>query len=249
MNKVKSVVKGKAGLSPWIISHFPENYEEMTYVEPYCGAASVLLNKNKSLIEVINDTDKDIIQIYRALRDEPKEIIRRLHLCKYCEETFERAMKKNHFDDYLDHGVNEFILRKMSRGGSKKIFSLGDAKTWETTLKYLPEIADRLEEVYIFNHLPLDIIKSFNLKNTLLYCAPPYLLETKVSKTVYSSEMSTDDHIELAHNLNHFSGKVLISGYVSPLYNRLYKGWNIEKKKLDQRKTTDKKAEIIFKNF
>ena len=263
--KKRALIKyhgGKHYLSPWIISLFPENYKDMTYVEPYCGGANVLLNKEKSFIEVINDIDKDVMNIYRALRDEPKEIIRRLNLCKYCEETFERATKKTHFDDYLDNAVNEFILRRMSRGGLKKAFAWserlrggqpGDVNAWETAIKALPDLAERLEEIYIFNLPALNVIKSFNLENTLLYCDPPYLHETRVSKTVYSSEMSTDDHIELAHSLNKFNGKVLISGYPSPLYNRLYKGWNVEKKKIannaSQKKVKDKKVEIIFKNF
>ena len=263
--KTRPIIKyhgGKFYLSPWIISLFPENYREMTYVEPYCGGANVLLNKEKSLIEVINDLDKDVVNIYRALRDEPKEIIRRLNLCKYCEETFYRATKKTQFDDYLDNAVNEFILRRMSRGGLKKAFAWserlrggkpGDVNAWETALKSLPSLAERLEEVHIFDFAALDVIKTFNSERTLLYCDPPYLQDTRISKTVYSYEMSIDDHIELAHSLNNFNGKVLISSYPSPLYNKLYKGWNIEKKKIannaSQKKTKDKKVEIIFRNY
>jgi DNA adenine methylase len=111
---------GKFYLNAWIISNFPENYQEMTYLEPFCGGANVLLNKKKSTVEIINDLDSSVINIYQALRDEPKEFIRRLNLCKYTEETFERSLKKTQYDDYLDQAVNEFILRRMSRGGLKK---------------------------------------------------------------------------------------------------------------------------------
>ena len=252
MKKVKSIIKGKISLSDFIINNLPEKYEDMTYVEPYCGAINILLNKKKSFVEIINDIDNDVMQIYRALRDEPKEIIRRLNLCKYCEETFLRATKKTQFDDYLDHGVNEFILRRMSRGGFKKAFAIdkvGELNAWETVLKSLPDLAERLEEVYIFNKKAIDVIKSFNSANTLVYCDPPYLHETRVSKQVYKSEISTDDHIELAHCLNHFEGKVMISGYASPLYNKLYKGWNISKKAIVAQKDKEKKVEILFKNF
>ena len=234
----------------------------MTYLEPYCGGANVLLNKDKSSIEVINDLDSNIIQIYRALRDEPKEFLRRLNLCKYCQETFERAAKKNKFDDYLDHAVNEFILRRMSRGGLRAAFAWsnrlrggkpGDVNAWETSVKTLPDLAERLKETYVMCKPAIDVIQAFNQPNTLVYCDPPYLHETRVSKTVYSSEMTTDDHIELAHALNKFNGKAMISGYASPLYNRLYKDWNIEKKKVanhsSQQKSKEKKVEVIWKNY
>jgi len=35
---------GKYYLSRWIISQFPERYSDLSYVEPFCGGASVLPN-------------------------------------------------------------------------------------------------------------------------------------------------------------------------------------------------------------
>jgi DNA adenine methylase len=255
---------GKYYLSQWIVSNFPEKYVDMTYVEPFCGGANILFNKERSKKEIINDLDINIINIYRALRDESKEFIRRLNICKYCEDTFERASKKSllPFDDYLDHAINEFIIRRMSRGGLKKNFAWskrmrggqpGDVNAWETAIENLPFLSKRLQEVYILNKKAIDIIQNFNEENTMIYCDPPYLHETRVSKSVYSSEMNTDDHIELAHILNSFSGKVMISGYDSPLYKRLYKEWNVEKKKIvnhsSQQKSKNKKTEVIWKNY
>lgn len=253
---------GKYYLAQWIISHFPEDRENMTYVEPYCGGANVLLNKEKSKVEIINDIDLTLINIYRALRDEPKDFIRRLNLCKYCQETFDKALNKAPQEDYLDSAINEFILRRMSRGGLKKAFAWsnrlrggkpGDVNAWETALKSLPDLSTRLNGVFIFNKQAIEVIQAFNTPDTLLYCDPPYLLETRVSKTVYSSELSTDDHIELAHVLNNFNGKVVLSGYASPLYNRLYKDWNADKKKISnhssQQAKKDKKTEMLWKNY
>lgn len=265
MKTIRPVFKchgGKFYLAKWVIDNFPENYENMTYIEPYIGGANVLINKKKSVNEIMSDLDANIIEIYHALRDEPKELIRRLNLCKYCEETFERASKKTKFDDYLDHAVNEFIVKRMSRGGLGKAFAWsnrtrggqpGDVNAWQTAIKGLPNLAERLKEVYIFNKPAIDVIKAFDSPNSFTYCDPPYLHETRVSKTVYASEMSTEDHIELAHTLNAFQGKAMISGYMSPLYARLYKNWNVEKKKIanhsSQKKTKDKKIEILWKNF
>jgi DNA adenine methylase len=267
MKTIRPVFKchgGKYYLVQWIISHFPENHVEMTYVEPFCGGANILLNKEKSKIEIINDLDVNIVDIYRALRDEPKEFIRRLNLCKYCEDTFNRAIKKSStpFGDYLDHAINEFVLRRMSRGGMKKAFACsnrtrggqpGDVNAWMTAIKNLPFLSERLQEVYVLNKTAIEVIQAFNNPNTMIYCDPPYLHETRVSKAVYSSEMNTDDHIELSHTLNNFSGKVIISGYASPLYKRLYKGWNVEKKKIvnhsSQQKSKENKTEIIWKNY
>lgn len=247
MKTIKPVFKchgEKASLIQWIISHLPENYEEMTYVEPFCGGANIFLNKNKSKVEIINDIDVNVTKTYQALRDEPKEFIRRLNLCKYCEETFLRAEKKTQFNDYLDEAINEFILRKMSRGELKKIFTTKQTDCeWENTVKALPELSSRLHGVYVLNKQALDVMKAFDSEDTVFYCNPPYLHEAKISKTVYSSEMPTENHIELAHALNNMSGKIMISGLSSPLYNRLYKGWNVDKKKISS------DVEFLWKNF
>jgi DNA adenine methylase len=265
MKTIRPVFKchgGKFYLAKWVIDNFPDNYQDMTYIEPFIGGGNVLLNKEKSKIEVMNDLDASVVGVYQALRDEPKELIRRLNLTKYCQETFEKASKKTVFDDYLEKAKNEFILRRMSRGGLKAAFAWsnrlrggvpGDVNAWNTAIKALPELAERIKEVHIFNKPALEVLKTFDGPETLAYCDPPYLHETRVSKAVYASEMTTEDHIQLSHILNAYQGKVLLSGYMSPLYARLYKNWNIEKKKIanhsSQKKTKEKKVEILWKNF
>lgn len=251
MKVIQPILKScssKHALSPWIISHFPENYEQMTYVEPFAGSGTILLNKMRSKVEVVNNVNSKLLNIYLALRDEPKEFLRRLNLCKCSEETYLRCVAKitkNQFDDYLDQAVNEFVYNLMNSG--KKSFDEKKINSWQKNLKSLPNLSTRFSEVYIFNKPALKVIQAFDEKETLIYCDPPYLHEMKVSKTVYSSEMTTEDHIELSHALNSFKGNAIISGCQSPLYNRLYKDWNIEKKKIENSK--EKIVEIIWKNF
>ena len=249
MKTLKTISKSgnsKRSLAKWIASQFPENYCELTYVEPYCIEPNVLFVKNKSYLEVLNYVDGSLIDIYRALRDEPKEMAKKLTRFKYCEDAFLKMQKKQSNDDYLDGAVSEYVLRKMSRGELKKTFSKSIPDGWKESIKDLKDISDRLQEVFIFNNKPLEIITTFNSADSLIYCCPPYLYENKKSKTVYSSEITTDAHIQLSHLLNSFRGKVVISGATSPLYSRLYKNWNFCKSKL---KNKTQKVEVIWKNF
>jgi len=245
---------GKYYLSSWVIQHFPKNYEQLSYIEPFAGAISVLLNKEKSNFEAVNDLDLGVIQILRSLRDESKFFINKLKKTTYSERVFKRELKKqgSEFDDYMKHAVNEFVVRRMSRGGIKKNFAWssrprggqpGDLNAWETIISQLPIIAERIEDIFIFNEPAVKVIKAFSDKNTLCYADPTYLAETRVSKDVYDIEMDTDDHIELAAALKQFKGKVVLSGYPSTLYKRLYKDWKCVKKKIVNHASQQKKKE------
>jgi len=256
---------GKYYLSKWVISNFPPDYEKLDYVEPYVGAGSVLLNKNISEgMEALNDVDPGVIQIFRALRDEANHFIGRIKRVKYCEATFERALAKKDtkFKDYMDHAVNEYVLRRMSRGGLRSNFAWsnrsrggqpGDVNAWETMLEQLPIIATRIENINIFHKPALEVIKAFNDSDVLVYCDPTYLPDTRATATAYEFEMSTDDHIALAEALNQFKGKVLISGYPSALYKRLYADWKCVRKKVanhaSQQRKKEHKTECLWMNY
>lgn len=241
---------GKAYLSKWIINQFPENYEEMVYLEPFCGGASVLLNKNPSKEEIINDLDENVILLLRILRDQCTKFIRKIKKVKYKEFVFNLALKKTEFSTELQKAVNEFVLRRMSNGGLKKSFSRneqGKINVWENIISGVPNVSKRLHNVIILNKSALPLLRVFNEPNTLIYADPPYLTESRESPNIYKYEMAVDEHMELAEILNNFKGKVLLSGHPSRLYNRLYKNWNCEKRKASNQ--TKPKMELLWKNF
>jgi len=270
MTKLRPAFKihgGKYYLANWVVENFPEGYENLDYIEPFSGAASVLLNKNptvKPVVEILNDLHSGVAAIHKTLRDESEAFIKKLRNVTYSERVFTREFNRQNtqFDNEFDFALNEFIVRRMSRGGLKKAFAWsdrerggkpGDVNAWETIIDMLPEIADRLKEVFIFNKPAIQVISSFNSENALCYCDPPYVPETRVSTDAYELEMTIDDHIALASTLKSFRGKVVLSGYPSTLYKRLYKDWRCIKKKIanhsSQQKAKSVKVECLWLNY
>lgn len=265
---------GKYYLHSWIISNFPKNYKDLEYCEPFCGGASIFLNKEKSKTETLSDLDVGIISILKALRDEPKEFINSLKKKKYSERTFKIAYNKicnKEFDDYIDRATNEYIVRRMSRGGLKKSFSWsdrkrggipGDVNAWNTMIEQLPICANKLQDVNIILSDFKDVIKNWDEENSFIYLDPPYLPDTRTSSDIYEHELTLEDHIDLLNIANNSRGKVLFSGYLSPLYRRMLtlkvdregkKIWKCVKKDMpnhaSQSKTKSRRIECLWKNY
>jgi len=85
---------GKWALAPWIMAHFPVH---RVYVEPFGGAASVLLRKPRSRVEVYNDLDEEIVGIFRIVQSEKscQALMRRLRRTPYSRREFERAFESS----------------------------------------------------------------------------------------------------------------------------------------------------------
>lgn len=264
---VRSPIKihgGKYYLAKWIISHFPENYENLEYVEPFFGGGNVLFNKNHSeRKEIISDIDYGIVSLFRCLRSCPEEFIGKLKKTKYTESVFEREKKKlPKADNIFDRAIAEFVTRRMSRGGMQKKFAWsertrgglpGDENAWKTIIKELPALSARLQKVHIINQDAVEVVKACNHPETFVYCDPPYLHETRTAKSAYNHEMTEDQHVALLSTLDRFEGKAMISGYESDLYNDMLKDWKCEKQIIanhsSQTKKKQTRTECIWFNY
>jgi DNA adenine methylase len=75
----------------------------------------------------------------------------------------------------------------------------------------------------------------------------------KNCKNIYEHEMTADDHVNLLNLIKNARGKVIISGYSCPLYNRTLKGWKIKKKIVSnnagQGKVKEKRTECLWLNY
>lgn len=77
-------------------------------------------------------------------------------------------------------------------------------------------------------------LKQFNFSDTvpddvLIYCDPPYMLETRTKKKIYNFEYTDAQHVDLLTTIlaiGYAGVNVMISGYRSPLYDAMLDRWN-----------------------
>lgn len=230
---------GKWKLAHWIISHFPVH---RIYVEPFGGAASVLLRKPRSWAEIYNDLDGEIVNLFRVLRNpaQARELIRLCKLTPYARAEFEASCITA--DDPIEQ-ARRTLFR--SAAGFSSIAATGKWRTgfrarvtksrtvpaadWINLPGALDAIVGRLQGVVIENESALDLLERYDSPETLFYLDPPYPFETRYVRwagEAYRHEMTDDDHRELAKCVRGLKGMVIISGYPCELYDReLYPDW------------------------
>ena len=106
---------GKWALAPWIIGHMPEH---RVYVEPFGGAASVLLRKPRSKIEIYNDLDDEIVGLFRILQNptQCQTLVRVLKRTPYARREFELAFRST--DDPLERARQRLERASYANAGA-----------------------------------------------------------------------------------------------------------------------------------
>ncbi|MEA3225802.1 MAG: DNA adenine methylase [Planctomycetota bacterium] len=216
---------GKWRIAPWIISHFPVH---RIYVEPFGGAASVLLRKPRSRNEIYNDMDGELVNLFRVARDNGDELSRLVSLTPVARDEFDLSYQPT--DDPIEQARRTVIRSFMAFGSSgqrKSRTGFGATSRrgkWTNYHHNLIAIIERLQNVIIENKPAIDIMLQQDSPQTLHYVDPPYVPETRTIG-VYRHEMTKEDHNNLADVLHNLKGMVVLSGYRSNLYDLLYSDW------------------------
>ena len=253
---------GKYYLAKRIISYFPKH---SIYLEPFGGAASVLLNKYPAEVESYNDLNLKISRLFRVLQKDGQEFIKKLQFIPYSQYEFDMAASYPEKASDLEKSVCDYIRWRQSFGGQGRSWSYttkrarggraGDVNAWWTAIDQLPYIIERLKDVQILHQPAIKAIERFDDSEALIYCDPPYLHETRSlnGRDIYEKEMSTEEHTELADVLNKCKSKVIISGYPSKLYSKLYNSWKKIQFDIANHsaggKTKERKTETLWLNW
>lgn len=233
---------GKFLLASWIIEHFPQH---RVYVEPFGGAASVLIQKPRTYAEVYNDLDGDVVNLFRVLRDPCAAAMLTAQLrdtpfariefeaaYEPCAEPVERARR------LVVRSFMGFGSAGASRGSRTGFRSNSNrsgttpARDWLNYPDALAAISARLRGVVVESRTAVEVMKAHDSAETLCYVDPPYVPETRSPAKkggagihTYAHELSREDHVALLADLCRLKGMVILSGYPCALYDDALQGW------------------------
>lgn len=243
------------GIVPWaggkgkflnrIIPYIP--YTKI-YCEPYGGAGSVLMNLEPRPVEVYNDVDHRLINLFQVLQDPEafERLCHRLYFTPYSRDEFRKALTIIHDPDAdredlawaffagMSQGFGGWIPQNQGSWGRSFGSTRGMASTtsrWLSRLEYLPVWRDRMMRVQIDCMEAMKVIKFWDTPDTTFYVDPPYILETRRYSDEgghsYIREPTLDYHIELVELLLSCKGAVLLSCHDHEIYETLVEaGWD-----------------------
>jgi DNA adenine methylase len=267
-HKIRPAVKchgGKFYLARRYLELFPSHD---VFIEPFAGGLNVLLNKPRSRIEVAGDLNGNLIEFYRCLQSQPEELIERLQLLSYSQETFDWSRQTDVNGDQIEAAARFIVRNRFSRGGHGEDFANaartrgktrpcgpkpGDQNSWEVMLERdLPIVAQRLQGVQFYYAEALSLIEKYDSPDVLMYLDPPYPKKTRTAPDIYAYEMTDEDHRELLETILKVKGTVAISGYHNPLYDRLLAFWQRREFEMPnhsgQGKTKQRRLETLWIN-
>ena len=205
-------------------SYIPEhNY----YVEPFVGGGSIFFYKDK-VPSWINDSDKELINCYRAIKNNVDEMIYAL--------KGETATKERHFyyknefrpKSKMESALRYYYLNRTSYSGIMKhencYFGYGDKYSMrpENWGRQLMKNNSKLKNVKITSWDFEKVINKTKGKDTFLFIDPPYFNADQ--NKFYTDFFTLDDHERLSRVLKKYSSKMnfLLTYDNSPEVRELY---------------------------
>lgn len=209
---------------PWFVPH-------TCYVEPFAGAAALLFNKAPSKVEVLNDVNAELVNLYRVVRHHLEEFVRQFKWALTSRKLFEwaQATPAETLTD-IQRAARFFYLQKLAFGAKVEGQTFGVATTSSQALNLL-----RIEEDLSAAHLRLSrvviehmdweaCIERYDRPHTLFYCDPPYW-----GTEGYGVGFELAQYERMAQQLRAIKGKAIVSVNDIPEMRRAFKGFTMRR--------------------
>ncbi len=236
MEKVKVNLKtpisyygGKQLMLRYILPNIPEH---KTYVEPFVGGGAVFWAKKPSELEILNDTNKELMNFYEIVKNDFIALEKKIRISLHSREYHRRAwVIYNNPDmfDKIDRAWAVWVLAAQGFGGQLSE-SWGRDKSQNKSVKavrnkrdnFTEEFAIRLQNVELESRDAIKIITSTDYPEAFFYCDPPYYNANMGHYDGYTQE----DFELLLKTLSKIEGKFLLSSYPSDLLDKYTNKFN-----------------------
>ena len=244
-------IGGKRRLARHILPLFPSHH---CYVEPFAGAAALFFAKEPSKVEVLNDINGELVNLYRVVQHHLEEFVRQFKHALVSRQMFEwQQVTRTETLTDVQRAARFFYLQRLAFGGRVHGQSFGTGPSSGPRLNLL-----RLEEDLSLAHLRLvgvtvehldwaEVIRRYDRVRTLFYCDPPYW-----GTEGYGVEFEFEQYERIAALARKIKGRMIISVNDIPAMRDVFSGLTIESRPITYTVGAGKgsrRKELIIRNF
>jgi DNA adenine methylase len=250
---------GKQQLATRILGMIPEH---QIYCEPFCGGAAIFFAKEPSKVEIINDTNGEIINFYEVLKRDFSALEREIEISLHSRKQHRQAEVIYQNPDMFDRVKRAWAVWMLANVsyGCKLNGCFGYDRTGTTSKKMANKRSDfnvdyaiRLQQVHIECGDALRIVRSRDTPETFFYHYPPYVGADQGHYDGYT-QMDFDALLGL---LEVIEGKFLLSSFHNANLKDFTRrnGWHTVEFRLSssmthgQGRTVRDKVEVLTANY
>lgn len=245
---------------PYLLAKKPKEYR--LYNEVFCGGAALFFASEPAEIEVLNDTNKELINFYRVVQTRYVELEKLIAVTLHSRSLHRDAdiiYNAPHLFDEVRRAWAVWVLSSQSFS-ARLNGSWGFDRSENRTSKLIQakkerftiELAERLQNVQLESADAIYVVQSRDAVDTFHYVDPPYI----DSDCGHYDGYTADDFERLLKTLGSVKGKFLLSSYPGELLNRYCKKcgwhmWSIEQKVTVNAKSgyLKRKVEVLTANY
>lgn len=220
-------IGGKRRLAKPILELFPAH---TCYVEAFCGAAAIYFAKEPSEVEVLNDINGELTNLYRVIQHHLEEFVRQFKWALSSRQVYQwEQMKDPRTLTDIQRAARFYYLQKLSFGGRVDGQNFGTATTSGPRLNLLRLEEDlsqahlRLHGTYVENLPWQDVVTKYDRQHTLFYLDPPYW-----QTEGYGVDFGIEQYERVAELARSVQGSMVISINDHPDIRRIFDGFRMD---------------------
>jgi DNA adenine methylase len=230
-NPIVPWIGGKRRLAQTLIGRFPPH---TCYCELFAGGAALFFMRPPADVEVLNDVNGDLVNLYRVVRSHLEEFVRQFKWALSSREVFKWMQDTPpHVLTDIQRAARFFYLQQHAFGGRV------DGQTWGTATTAPPINLLRIEENLSAAHLRLAnayvenldwqvCLDRYDREHTLFYADPPYW-ETEG----YGVPFGWEHYEALAARMAKMKGKLVLSINDHPAIRQCFAAFQMETFSID----------------
>lgn len=203
---------------------------DMNYVEVFGGAAWILFGKKKSKVEILNDINENLMNMYLQIKYHSNEVIRELETMPNTRELFNIMSKRFTPLTDMQRAAWFYYIVKNSFGAVSVTYATSFVRPSPSNYRRFDNISDiskRLSNVLVESVGWEECISKYDDSNALFYLDPPYS-EGRQYAEFGIKRFDNDEHSKLADTLRNIKGNFILSYNDCEFVRNLYKGFAIQ---------------------